>query len=417
MIRCLNIILLAAVGLLLAPATALAQSAPNGAYSPNGSAALTAPCTQQNDGTCLVVKAANPLPVSVSDGSDITLGAKTDSAWTTGSGSVVALLKALDRDTLLPLAAGSNVIGGITKADGADATLGTKADSAYAGGGGSASVTSLLKGIYTATLAPLSAGSNNIGGVNPDNVADGAVNTNSVSSAAVVYTQPMAGYQGVSFQITSIGSGNTVTFKASNDNSNYQAIYCSPSITVASSGYSQTATATGVWVCSAPMAYIRAEVTTYGSGTVTISTVAKRVLQTAINSQLAAGYSQNLGGVNIFYPANSSGGGTIYALQSAASTAASSVKGSAGRVISWQLSNSAASLRSVKVFNGSPTMGTTPAIFEIDIPAGQTVTLVLEGGMYFGTSIYVAVTSAKGLTDNTSTGLAANDVSGVLFVG
>lgn len=51
--------------------------------------------------------------VTIADGSDTTLGAKADAAWTSGSGSMVALLKAIDRDTLLPLATGSNVIGAV----------------------------------------------------------------------------------------------------------------------------------------------------------------------------------------------------------------------------------------------------------------------------------------------------------------
>ena len=50
------------------------------------------------------------------DGWDLTQGAKADTAWTSGSGSVVALLKAIDRDTLLPLAAGTNSIGAINAA-------------------------------------------------------------------------------------------------------------------------------------------------------------------------------------------------------------------------------------------------------------------------------------------------------------
>jgi hypothetical protein len=48
--------------------------------------------------------------------------------------------------------------------DGADVTQGTKADTAYAGSG-SATVVSILKGIYAALVAPLPAGTNNIGNV------------------------------------------------------------------------------------------------------------------------------------------------------------------------------------------------------------------------------------------------------------
>lgn len=86
----------------------------------------------------------------------------------------------------------------------------------------------------------------------------------------------------------------------------------------------------------------------------------------------------------------------------------------------WQLHNSAATVRSVKVFNAlaaSVTMGTTAATFEIDIPAGASIQFMAEAGYYFSAGITYAVTVAKGLTDNTATGLAANDVSGILVYG
>jgi hypothetical protein len=38
------------------------------------------------------------------------------------------------------------------------------------------------------------------------------------------------------------------------------------------------------------------------------------------------------------------------------------------------------------------------------------------GGVGFSTAITFSVTSAKGLTDNTATGLAANDVTGYFAV-
>jgi hypothetical protein len=42
--------------------------------------------------------------VTVADGADVTQGAKADAAWTTGSGSAIAILKAIDRDVLTPAA-------------------------------------------------------------------------------------------------------------------------------------------------------------------------------------------------------------------------------------------------------------------------------------------------------------------------
>jgi hypothetical protein len=86
--------------------------------------------------------------VSVSDGADVTQGAKADAAWSgTGAGSVVALLKALYGKLAAALS--------VAVADGADVTQGAKADAAW-GGTGSGSVVALLKALWTALTGTLS---------------------------------------------------------------------------------------------------------------------------------------------------------------------------------------------------------------------------------------------------------------------
>lgn len=127
---------------------------------------------------------------------------------------------------------------------------------------------------------------------------------------------------------------------------------------------------------------------------------------------IAAG-TNAIGDVGVQYRANATGAASVASVISLATTATTSVKATAGRLLGFDLVNTAAALRSVKVFNVvTPTMGTTSAVFEIDIPAGQRVTVQYPGGLAFGTAIVYAVTSAKGLQDNTNTGLAAGDVSG-----
>ena len=262
----------------------------------------------------------------------------------------------------------------------------------------------------------LPAGTNNIGGVNLDNVADGATVTNSVTSASTIVSLNMAGYQGAGIHITSIGTGNTVTFEASNDNVTWFPVYCSPNPFNPSSAVVPTATTTGFWIFSAPAAYMRVRVSTYGSGTVTVSVTQKRVIQSNSPTSLTGGFNSSIGNVGVVYSSFNLGG-AITSFLSAASTASTQITASSGKVTTFCLNNSAASLRSVKFFNNAaPTMGTTAALFEVDLPAGATVcSPAIEGGLYFSTAISVAVTSAKGLTDNTATGLAANDVSGFLF--
>jgi hypothetical protein len=130
---------------------------------------------------------------------------------------------------------------------------------------------------------------------------------------------------------------------------------------------------------------------------------------------VAAG-TNAIGDVGVQYRASATGAAGIIAAMSPATPAAGTIKASAGRLVGWQLHNGSAGVRSVKLFNAaSPTLGTTAAVMEIDIPAGGRSDVQLPGGIGFATAITWSATSAKGLTDNTATGLAANDVSGAFF--
>jgi hypothetical protein len=131
---------------------------------------------------------------------------------------------------------------------------------------------------------------------------------------------------------------------------------------------------------------------------------------------IAAG-TNAIGDVGVQYRASATGAASFVAVQSPATPAATVCKAGAGRLLGVQLQNSAAAIRSVKFWNtaqGSVTLGTTAAVFEVDIPAGGRVDFQLPGGIGFATAITYAVTGAKGLTDNTGS-LALNDVSGALF--
>lgn len=52
-----------------------------------------------------------PVPISVTDGGDVTIGAKADAAWSSGSGSVIALLKNIAAGVAGSVPAGTNLIG------------------------------------------------------------------------------------------------------------------------------------------------------------------------------------------------------------------------------------------------------------------------------------------------------------------
>jgi hypothetical protein len=264
--------------------------------------------------------------------------------------------------------------------------------------------------------APVTLASDQVVNVSPDNVLDNATTSGTVSSAATVVSVSTAGFSGGSFHITGNAGANTITFEQSNDNSNWALL---PTTDVSSSTTSPSSTTTGATprAYATSMAYVRARVSTYVSGSVSITLTQKRVAPQIIGQALA-GNSAVIGDIGIQYRANATGAATALSYISGGTTAASAIKASAGRLIGWQLSNSAASVRSVKLFNvasGSITMGTTSAVFEIDIPAGGVSNIQLPGGIAFGTAIAAAITSAKGLTDNTATGLASGDVSGAFF--
>jgi len=119
-----------------------------------------------------------------------------------------------------------------------------------------------------------------------------------------------------------------------------------------------------------------------------------------------------IGDVGIQYRASATGAGTPTVLNSPATPAVQTVKGTAGRLIGFLLVNSNAATRYLKVFNAvTPTLGTTQATLDIPIPlSSNPVFISFEGGIAFGTAITVAITGGRGTTDNTA--ITLNDVTG-----
>lgn len=100
--------------------------------------------------------------------------------------------------------------------------------------------------------------------------ADSLIVSGSVQASAVIFTQDMTGYESVSVQITSLGSG-TVNYEVSNDNANWTAI---SGLTAASSNSSTPAssdTSNGSLRQFRRMAkYFRVRTSSYTTGTVTV---------------------------------------------------------------------------------------------------------------------------------------------------
>ncbi len=126
---------------------------------------------------------------------------------------------------------------------------------------------------------------------------------------------------------------------------------------------------------------------------------------------VAAG-TNAIGDMGIQYRANATGAGTLSNVLCPATPVGQVIKGSAGRLICFRVLNTNAAMRWLKIFNNtSITPGTTAAIAEIALPQNQSVYFALDGGAGFATGIVIMITSAAGLTNNSSVTLG--DVTGI----
>ena len=96
----------------------------------------------------------------------------------------------------------------------------------------------------------------------------------------------------------------------------------------------------------------------------------------------------------------------------AATTNATSLKASAGRIARIDLFNTAASLRYLKLYNkaSAPTVGTDTPVWTIPLPPGSGFSSDFPFGKYLATGIAYAITAA--LADGDTTAVAAGDVTG-----
>lgn len=109
------------------------------------------------------------------------------------------------------------------------------------------------------------------------------------------------------------------------------------------------------------------------------------------------------------------GGLTTARVNAAATTNATLIKGSAGQVYGWSLSNAAAAARFVRLFNKAtaPTVGTDTPVLTIALAAGATVTFSTDIGIIHTLGIGYDITGANGDAD--ATAVTANDVTGAIY--
>ncbi|NLR72528.1 hypothetical protein HGI47_16755 [Novosphingobium sp. ERN07] len=136
--------------------------------------------------------------------------------------------------------------------------------------------------------APLPTGSAHIGNVFIDDVPDGPVVSGSVTAAAIIVSSALTGYAGGAFQVLSSGSGCTITYEHSVDGTTWLALPVLVS-NIATGTPSATSTSNGIYSFGSSAAFVRARVSVYGSGTVSVALVLKRRPLNVIGTSLAGG--------------------------------------------------------------------------------------------------------------------------------
>jgi len=129
---------------------------------------------------------------------------------------------------------------------------------------------------------------------------------------------------------------------------------------------------------------------------------------------LAAGAAA-IGDVGVQYRATATGAASQSNFVAAATTNATVIKGSAGRLLGYVLTNNAAAVRYVKLHNSAtaPTAG-AGVVGTIGVPPnGGTVAFQMEGGIGFATGI--SITTVTGAAAADATAVAAADIVGTFY--
>jgi hypothetical protein len=223
------------------------------------------------------------------------------------------------------------------------------------------------------------------------------------------------GYNSVAMQLANVFTG-TVTFQASNDGSTWASVLAWPS--AGGTAPVTTATAVGQWLIPAAGRFIRAQLTTAGSGfpmaIATLKNAAAFYPASTPSVTIAANSSVNIaqvggtataaGGLPIL-ASGATSGASVGTLIAAGTNNLTQIKGTIGRLYFFHVRNQVASIRYVKLFNlpsASVTMGTTAATMNFMVPASGELNLPIPsvGLNMGGTGISFALVTGEGLTNN-----------------
>jgi len=231
--------------------------------------------------------------------------------------------------------------------------------------------------------------------------------------------------RGISLQITSLGTSGQITPQWSNDGTTW---VTAAFMSAAGGTNTQLLTLAGMFTAHVAARFLRFRLTSATTGgTTTLSVMGYEwpvgpvngvtvtgSVTIGTNAALVAGTAA-VGDVGLQVRANATGAMTVAKILAAATTNATSVKASAGRVFGWQLTNTTAAAKYVRLYNlaTAPTVGTSTPVYNIVLPANATVNATFPMGIGHSTGIAYAITNA--IADLDATAVAANDVLGAIY--
>lgn len=231
----------------------------------------------------------------------------------------------------------------------------------------------------------------------------------------------------LAIQCTSMGTTGVVTPEWSLDGTNWQ----TATLMTQAGATATTFNAAGLWAAPVLARHFRLRLstaTTAGTTTIRVAGFQSTLYHFGLATQpvsgtvtanigtgsIAAG-TNAIGDVGIQYRANATGAATIRHLVSAASTNATNVKASAGRLVGWSIVNTNAAFRYVKLHNtaGTPTAGAS-VVQTIAVPPNGVNNMPVGGGS-IGFATGIAFTTVTGAADTDATAVGANDLIIDLF--
>ena len=232
-------------------------------------------------------------------------------------------------------------------------------------------------------------------------------------NADLIASTDVSAYIGgwVSLTVTGTWSG-ALQAQECNDNSNFQQVLVNDIRgTIATGAPSSSISYNATWLIPVYARYLRVRMTSYSSGT------ANGVAEFYTLSFLPPNHNITVANNISAYAtaiATASGIGTNdFHLISAASNNATSIKASSGQVYGYEIYNTNAAVRYVKLYNkaSAPAPATDNALLKrtIAVPPGVRAWFHTTNGIVFSTGIALAAVTGIADTDNTSVG--ANDLT------